>query len=124
MPVSPSDQPLYNDNSVPFGSIIANIGGTDYILESITVTLPTKFIERHDEKGGPNGWVAVRQNETASAVLQVPVEDAFPALGDYFSQSLGGSVASRWVIIDMGVPYEINSYRKVNITLRGSENPT
>ncbi len=124
MAITPSTAELYNDNSVPFGSIIANIGGSDYILESITVTLPTKVIERHDEKGGPNGFVIVRGFETASAVLQVPVADQFPALGDYFSQSLGGSISARWVIADMGIPYEMNGYRKVNITLRGSEHPS
>lgn len=110
--------PVYNDQSVAFGSRTETIAGHSYILEDITLTYPSKIIERPDTIGQPNGWVSVGGLPTGTAVIQIPLTSSVqPHLGDTFSDTFAGSLSETWVITQIGVPVQYGSYRKVNVNL-------
>jgi hypothetical protein len=118
----------YVDNSVPFGSfsVTLNRSGTPlgtYIVENITVTRPSKIIERPNAIGEPNGWVAVDSFETATGTIQVPTSGAdYPQRYDYFENDFGFG-SERFVITEVGQPFSTTDYHKCNISLRKSPNP-
>ena len=126
----------YIDNQVPFGSRVEDFkrgtgAGTDvgtYILESISLTRPAKIIERPNQIGEPNGWVAVSGFAHGTCVVQIPTEASeYPKIGDWFEDAFDGTDANaadeRWVIVDITQPYAIADYFKCNATIRLSENP-
>lgn len=137
----------YVDNAVPFGSRIETIkrgdvttGGTPvgtYILESISLTHPSKIIERPNHIGEPNGWVAVQGFSHGTCVIQIPTDASeYPKIGDWFQdefnittlfgeQGVVGSLQERsptdtvtWVIVDITQPFAIADYFKANATIR------
>lgn len=109
---------LYNDGSVPFGSRTEVINGTTYVLESITLTYPAKVIERPNEIGEPNGWVAVAGFSHGTAVLQLAdTATPLPKQGDNFSDDFGNGV-EKWVITEMSRPFAMHDYYKFNLTLK------
>ncbi len=127
----------YIDNAVPFGSRTVDLkrGGTGspttvgtYILESISLTRPTKIIERPNQIGEPNGWVAVAGFQHGTCVVQIPTEASeYPKVGDWFDETFDGSDASpsaeHWVICDITQPYAMADYFKANATIRLSIAP-
>ncbi len=126
----------YIDNAVPFGSRVEDIlrgtgSGTPvgtYILESISLTRPAKIIERPNQIGEPNGWVAVAGFQHGTCVIQIPLETSeYPKIGDWFDDTFDGSDASpsdeRWVVVDITQPYAMADYFKANATIRLSVNP-
>lgn len=125
----------YIDNQVPFGSRVEDIkrgtAGTavgTYILESISLTRPSKIIERPNQIGEPNGWVSVNGFNHGTCVVQIPTEASeYPKNGDWFEDTFDGSDASpsaeRWVIVDITQPYAMADYFKCNATIRLSTNP-
>lgn len=99
-----------------------------YILESISLTRPAKIIERPNQIGEPNGWVAVLGFEHGTCVIQIPAEtSAYPQLGDWFEDTFDGTDANpeaeRWVITDITQPFAMADYFKCNATIRWSKNP-
>lgn len=129
---------FFNDNAVPFGSRVETVcrGGTsnftevgEYIFESISLTLPSKVIERPDQIGEPNGWVATKGFGHGTAVLQIATESTnYPRRGDWFADTFNievdePDIGSTWVIVDMTAPFEQNGYHKCNVTLRHAINP-
>lgn len=119
----------YVDNQVPFGSrtellMRAGVSQGTYIFENINLKRPSKVIERPDEIGEPNGFVAVRGFQTGTAVVQIPTADSeFPRVGDYIEDTFSTGAVERWVVTDVDEVYEMNSYYKTNISLRLSINP-
>ncbi|SRR6266576_1275450 len=126
----------YIDNSVPFGSRVEDIlrgtgAGTPvgtYILESISLTRPSKIIERPNQIGEPNGWVAVAGFQHGTCVVQIPLDTSeYPKIGDWFEDTFDGSDASpsteHWVIVDITQSYAMADYFKCNATIRLSINP-
>lgn len=133
---------VYQDQSFGFGSRVEVIGvgptyanaGT-FVLENINMTYPTKRIERPDQIGQPNGWVIVRAQPTGSCLIQVgatnsvpnpsgaypaytaPLSGDYPHVGQSFSDFFTGTNLQTWVIDQVGAPYEINGYFKVNANL-------
>lgn len=107
--------PIYNDGAVLFGSKI--LGGR--IAENISLTGPSKIIERPNEIGGPNGWVAVGGFPHGTLTFQVASEDDIPTNGDTFeidfaSEDLNGT----WVVVEVTRPFAIADYWKCNATIR------
>ncbi|SRR6266576_2525324 len=100
----------YNDGAVPFGSFVS--GGR--IIEHLSLTFPTKIIERPNEIGGPNGWVAVAGFAHGTATVQIATVNDVPALGEVLTDLPGGD----WVIVDITRPFAIADYYKCNVTLR------
>ncbi len=127
----------YVDNSVPFGSRTVDFkrGGTGapttvgtYILESISLSRPSKIIERPNQIGQANGWVAVSGFDSGTAVVQIPTEASeFIKLGDWFEDAFDGTDANpedeHWVVVEATQPYGMNDYYKQNVTLRLSISP-
>jgi hypothetical protein len=118
----------YVDNQVPFGAFSVTLTrsgsalGT-YIIENLTVTRPSKIIERPNEIGQPNGWVAVEGFITATGTIQVPTADSdYPAIGDYFEDDFGFGT-ERFVVTEVGQPFSMSDYHKCNISCRYSPNP-
>lgn len=114
----------YNDGAVPTGGFVVSLfsGATNrgsYILESITPSRPTKKTLRSDEQGGPNGFRAVNEQETASGVIQIATAGTyFPQRGDFFSVTADPTIGSeKWVIVDFTQPFEAGVYYKQNISL-------
>jgi hypothetical protein len=118
----------YVDNAVPFGSFAVDLirAGTTlgtYVLEDLTVTRPTKVIERPDATGGPNGWAAVPAQVSASGTIQIPTSDGdYPDLGDYFERDFGYGT-ERYVLTEVGIPFRISDYYKANFKAMHSPNP-
>ena len=137
----PSSNQVFVDNSVPFGSKIENIGtlnagspptvsgGTSYILENIVLTYPTKDIRRPDQVGGPNGFALVIDQPTGTATVQVPMGSGsynastggwdgvpWPTLGQGFVDRFLAANET-WVISSVGIPWEMQGYYKVNVSL-------
>ncbi len=127
----------YVDNAVPFGSRTEDFkrGGTGgpttvgtYVLESISLSRPSKIIERPNQIGQPNGWVAVNTFQHGTAVVQIPTGEAeFLKIGDWFQDTFDGTdanpAAETWVVVEATQPYGMNDYYKQNVTLRLAENP-
>ncbi len=103
--------PIYNDQSVPFGSFVWG----SRVLENVSLSFPSKIIERPNEIGEPNGWVAIRGFEHGTATMQIADAEDVPALGDVVTDVLPGG---DWVIVDMTRPFAIADYYKCNVTLR------
>ena len=101
---------LYNDGGVPLGSFLVN----GMIAESVSLTFPSKIIERPNEIGEPNGWVAIAGFPHGTCTLQIASIDDVPALGTVLDGLPGGT----WVIVDMTRPFAIHDYYKCNVTLR------
>ena len=129
---------LYNDNAVPFGSRVEDIkrGGTGsptligtFILESISITRPSKVGERPNQIGQPNGWWVTNGYEHATCVIQIPTEAAeWPKIGDWFEDIFDGTgvadlEAEHWVIVEITQPYGMHDYWKCNANLRLAINP-
>lgn len=124
---TPSTQQVYNDGNIQYGSFIATVMGPPQpngtqrciqIMESFSAARPTKRINRSDEIGGPNGFVLVRAQGTASGVLQMGDSTvARPKVGDWFTQTLDPDIGpERWVIETLTDPREPQTYWKSNIT--------
>jgi hypothetical protein len=128
---------FYNDNAVPFGSRVETLkrGGTsnfteigEFVFENISLTLPSKIIERPNQIGEPNGWVATNGFGTGTAVLQIATESTeYPRRGDWFEDTFNievdePGIGSHWVIVEMTAPFEMGGYHKCNVSLRHSIN--
>jgi hypothetical protein len=118
----------YVDNAVQFGSFSVTLTragsslGT-YIVENITITRPSKKIERPNHIGEPNGFVLVDGFVTASGTIQVPTAGSdYPARGDYFEEDFGFGT-ERFVISEVGQPFSMSDYHKCNISMSLSPNP-
>lgn len=137
----PNPNQVFVDNSVPFGSRIEKVGtvtagsppsvpsGTSYVLESISLTYPTKEIRRPDQIGAPNGFVLVRDQPTGSATIQVPMGSGsynsstggwdgvpWPALGQGFVDNFLAN-NEVWIISHIGEPFEMQGYYKAPVNL-------
>lgn len=114
----------YVDNAVPFGSRTETINTLVYVFEHISIKRPSKIIERPDQIGQPNGWVAVPGFPTGTAVVQI-ANAATPRLniGDRFTDDFGNG-AEVWVVVDSDNPFPIHDYWKQNVTIRLSPNPS
>lgn len=120
--------PAYNDNNVPYGSRTESLkrGQTSpttlgtYILENITINRPVAEIDRTDQVGGPNGWVAVNKQEDGSVTVQYASTSAtWPQNGDWFQDTFDPNIGvEKFVLINLGIPFEINGYFKVNAKLK------
>lgn len=90
-----------------------------YILESITINRPTSKISRPDQIGGPNGFVLVNKEEDGSCVVQYASSSAtWPKNGDWFQDTFDANVGvEKFVFHDLGFPFEIGGYFKVNAKL-------
>jgi hypothetical protein len=128
----------YNDNSVPFGSRTEVIkrGSTSaptvvgtFIFESISLTRPSKIIERPNQIGEPNGWVAVSGFIHGTATIQIAeIDSGYPKIGDWFVDTFveddnNNSLDETFVIVEMTQPYAMADYWKCNVTLRLATNP-
>jgi hypothetical protein len=118
----------YIDNQVPHGSFAVTLSregqalGT-YILEDLSVTRPSKLIERPDQVGGPNGWAAVAGQVSGSGTIQIPTTDApQPDRFDYFENDFGYG-SERYVLVEVGRMFKIGDYYKANFKFNHSPNP-
>ena len=137
----PNSNQVFVDNAIPFGSRLETIGtlvagspptvsgGVQLICENISLTYPTKDIRVPDQVGGPNGFVLVRDQPTGTCTIQIPMGSgsynastggwdgvAWPTLGQGFvDRFLAANEA--WVISQVGIPFEMNSYYKINCSI-------
>jgi hypothetical protein len=121
----------YNDGAVPIGvftvALKSGVGagsaiGT-YICESFNLTTPANVINRPNEIGGPNGWVAVSGQETATGVLQIAgATTETPKIGYWFDRAMDRSSAttSKWVITNVSEAWETGGYAKVSCNFQCS----
>ena len=132
---SPSTATAYNDGNIQYGSIIVTVYGPPqpngvsrgtYIVENIPFQRPTKVIERPDEIGGPNGFIVVNAQNTASATIQMGDNTTNrPQVGDWFTYTADAIIgAERWVLTEVTDPREMQGYFKANVTLRKASFPT
>jgi hypothetical protein len=117
-----------NDGNVQVGSRILTIGtatggtgGVPYIAENVTFNLPTKTIERADEKDNPNGQYSYLTFITGTATLQLADSiTARPQFGMEFSTKVNEDDATTTVfyLTDISRNESQGAEIKVNITFR------
>lgn len=129
----------FNDGGVPFGvrkvkfypSGAPDVNGNTtwtgaakgiYILESFTVTRPTRGARRYDEGGVPNGAFAVDDFAEATAVVQLQYNATVRiATSDAFCTALPdspGGTAEGFVVTNAEAPEEQIGIRKQSIRLQ------
>lgn len=127
----------YNDNAIQYGTKVEAIkrGPTrsgastviaSTVLENLTINRPVKEIDRADEIGGPNGWAAVNAQVDGNCVVQMGAAGTnWPHNGDWFEDTLDAAYGlERFVLLNMGTPYEQNGYYKVNAKLKKANFPS
>ena len=114
------------DNAVPYGSsrvIINSVSGSPYVAENISLSFPTRLVERQDQLGAPNGFVIIKGQPTGSCTLQIATSGAtYPNAGDTitaFSDLILPSYASGhpWAISNVTSPYEQAGVWKTNLNI-------
>lgn len=84
--------PTINDSNVVCRSQVLNINGTNFVADSITISYPSKVIERTDENDLPSGQVIYSGFPTGSCQLQFAASNtARPLVGDAFNISVQGA---------------------------------
>jgi hypothetical protein len=107
------------------GSVIASAA----IFENFTFTTPVNNIRRPNQIGGPNGFVLVNTQQSASGTIQIADVSTMtetPKNGDWFvyiRDLKNGAVAETWVLHDIGDVFEMNGYRKINCQASQAHNP-
>lgn len=143
MTPSASTQQLFNDGQIQYGSLgpqtfkysaspqstaVASYGSTRgvFLIEDFNARRPSKLKEVPDEIGGPRGQYAVKQNATATAVIQFnDSASANPQNGDVFSASLETEIGTEyWIIHALDRAYKMEDYWKVTATFTKVINPT
>jgi len=77
---------LYNDGSIPYGSVVLTINAVTYIAENFSIDRPTAQIDRRNELNEPTGSVGIAEFVTGSATLQMAASaTATPPLGNTFA---------------------------------------
>lgn len=119
---------LYNSGNVPYGSFVVALKKADgtahgnVVCENINPTRPGKVTNRPDELAGPNGWVLVADQQTATATMQAATRATLcPELGYYFEENFqqdDTTTTERWVITNVGQVYENGGYWRVNVNLQ------
>src|SRR5258708_6153374 len=111
-------QEVYNDNAVQYGSRVETIRRgyvratsqliQTTVLENITINRPVREIDRHDEIGGPNGWVAINAQVDGSCVVQMgPANSKWPHNGDWIEDTFDADLGvERFVLLAIGQPFE------------------
>lgn len=126
-----------NDGTVQYGSAVLAIGTvaagnpptvsstTNYVADNISISRPSKTIERTNELDEPSGQVSYAGFVTGSATLQLATSSTLvPVLGKGFSFTSydpdgdGDTDAEVFYIDSVETPYAKDQERKVNITFR------
>ena len=131
----------YVDNNIGFGSIVVDLktgGGagtsllSSVVFDDFTVDMPGNIVQRTNETGQDNGWVAVLNSftagppVTATGTAQVPTATSTNQLnGSWFKKALDPSSTATacFVVVSTGVPFAKDGYYKVNCQLKLSRNP-
>jgi hypothetical protein len=121
--------PVYTDNGVPLGALpTMNINRgpkatpvviiTAAVFENWTFTPNTRKTERPDNFGGPNGFVLVTGQASASGRIQIPTSTTeTPKDGDWVSfirDGKNGATAEIWVLHNIGDTWDFGTYRLVS----------
>lgn len=122
---------VYNDNAIQYGSKVETIkrgatraGATtilaNTVVENIQINRAVKEIDRADEISGPNGWAAVTGQADGNCVVQMGAAGTkWPHNGDWFEDTLDADIGvERWVLLNVGTPFEQNGYYKANAKLK------
>lgn len=79
----------YNPGTVGYGSLVLTINSVAYVAEDISLTIPTRTIERNTELGAPGDFVLIEGRTTGSATLQLATATTvLPTNGQEFSVDL------------------------------------
>jgi hypothetical protein len=105
---------LLNQGSVPYGSRLID----GMVADNISVSIPTKVIERTDELDEPSGQVIYAGVATGTATLQMASANDVPTLGATFTSTFGAITS--WVITGIDIPEDKGADQKVNISFRQS----
>ena len=114
----------YNDNNVPYGSQVVTIysggsTGTAFILEQISLNVPTQITERRDEVGNPNGQVIIEQFNTGSATAQFATTlTVCPTIGTTFTMVRNGGGTVGCVVSQITEPETQFDIKKAQINFR------
>ena len=112
--------PAYNDFNVPYGTQIATIGSTAYVIEQVTFTDASAQIERFDQNGNPTGQVIIPQFSKGTGTLQFATTLTVPpTIGATFTLQRNGTPATVGLVItDVGEPETQKDARKCTIGFR------
>ena len=116
---------IFNDGSVPYGSMVATVNGVGYIAESMTFTQPTTFIERRNELNEPSGGVTIEDFTTGSGVWQLATTGTtVPTMGtaSTFPYTPQGGSAGVYYLTEVGLPLAQGETKKVNVSFRKKVN--
>lgn len=101
---------------IPHGSRIVTIDGVAYIADSFQVTAPTKQLSQNNHLGADARFKLIAARKTATATLQLETASTtLPGRGREFDGEAADEVA-KWVITEVGVPYQADAITLVNIT--------
>jgi hypothetical protein len=118
--------PVYNDGKVLYGSRVLTLSSTGpCVADNISVSRPTTTIERTNEVGEPDGWVAIAAFETGTATIQLrDTATQYPKLGEVFPQDFDeDGTPENWVVTDVTQPEEKSTVRVMNIGFRRAYYP-
>lgn len=117
--------PAYNDGTVQYGSRILTINAIAYVADNISVTRPTKAIDRTSEIGEPSGSVGVKDFETMSATVQIASgSTAEPLIGNTtsaitFDATIG---AETFFVTSVARAESKDAEKKFNLTFKKKYN--
>lgn len=110
----------YNDGTVQYGSRVLTINAVTYVADNISVTRPTKEIERSNEIGEPSGSVGVPGFVNGSATLQLASgSTAEPQGGMTFTVTFDSAIgAETFYVTGPGRVENKEGEKKINITFK------
>jgi hypothetical protein len=110
--------PTNNDGSVPYGSFILTMGGTAFVCENLTPSVPVTKIERRDELNRPSGKVSIDDFETATLTAQRPTAStALPVLGAAVIAPANSLITGSWYVTDRSPAFSQGEIQKFTVTI-------
>ena len=62
---------IYNDGTIVYGSRVLTINSVAYVADNLTISRPTKSVDRTNDLGEPSGSVGIADFVTGSATVQM-----------------------------------------------------
>lgn len=107
-----------NDGTVRYGSRVETIGAAEFVLDDISISRPSKTIERTNQIDEPSGQVSYPGFVTGSATAQfADASSVPPALGAEFTDDFGYGEET-FYIDSVTTPETKDQESKINLTFR------